>query len=280
MRMGGAGKQMSGPQLPSWWNAPASQTPSQRSEQVSGNQEPPTPSGSDRPLVAARRDRVVVSFSSFSAGVTIFAFVALLAGGFLAGREVGMRQGEERGYAAGVRMLRAETADEIEMARGSKPNSDIFSGLRSSPITTASTPKSTSATSGKRTLRSTPKNARKPASSPQNAQPKSSASHEQKWITNYTYVIVQEFRSEDQADALEAREFLRGHGVSTTILESRGRYKYRLVADKGFNCDDANQRKWCDEFHGKIQVFGKLYVKAGGRYDLQGYQKKLTGAGW
>ena len=284
MRKGGAGTQMSGTQLPTWWNAAAPPIPSQRPEQVSLNPEPEsvtprsaTPSASASPLPAARRDRVAISFSSFSAGVTVFAFVALLAGGFLAGREVGMRQGEERGYAAGVRMLRAETADEIEMARGSKPNSSIFSGLRSSPTT-----KSASAAGGKRTVRSTPKNARKPASSPPTAQPKSksSASHSPKWITNYTYIIVQEFRSEDQADALEAREFLRGHGVSTTILESRGRYKYRLVADKGFNCDDANQRKWCDEFHGKIQDYGKLYVKAGGRYDLQGYQKKLTGAGW
>ena len=25
---------------------------------------------------------------------------------------------------------------------------------------------------------------------------------------------------------------------------------------------------------------GRLFVKAGGRYDLQGYQKTLTGSGW
>ena len=291
MRKSDAGQPPNSPQLPAWWKSTAQSAPDQEAEPAAIASAPDsttrrsvTPSASDAPLAAARHDRVAISFSSFSAAVTVFSFVTLLVGGFLAGRAVGIRQGEELGYAAGVRTLRAETTDEIEMARKSKPNTGIFSGLRSSPTTKAQAKKSASAAGGKRPARSAPTKARKAASAARTSQPKPksppSVPHGSKWINGYTYIIVQEFRSEDQADALEAREFLRGHGVSTTILESRGRYKYRLAADKGFNCDDANQRKWCDEFHAKIQELGKLYVKAGGRYDLQGYQKKLTGAGW
>lgn len=287
MRKSEPGKPPSGPQLPAWWKSSAPSAQQSELVTVASKPESPTrqsvtPPESNKPVAPVRHDRVAISFSSRSAGVTVFAMVALFAGVFLAGRAVGVRHGEELGYAAGVRNLRAETTDEIEMARRSNPNSGIFSGLRSSPTTSAPRAKSATAAGGKRPTSSTPRKARKPASSSRTAQSKSKASTPQnpKWITNYTYVIVQEFRSEDQADALEAREFLRGHGVSTTILESRGRYKYRLAADKGFNCDDANQRKWCDEFHARIQELGKLYVKAGGRYDLQGYQKKLTGAGW
>ena len=287
MRSGGAGMRASPPPLPSWRNPPTTRSSSPDPETPGLRNTPATdlpaaPTVLPKRPTGTRYDRVVLSFSSVSAGVTVFVFIALLTGGFLAGREMGMREGEQRGYATGVRMLRADTADEIQTARAAQPNTDIFAGLRSSPITTSAPPKPLAGPDAGRTVTSARPPATKP-DAPRQAGPTDAATatpHNTKWITDYTYVIVQEFRSEDHADALEAREFLGGKGVDATILESRGRYKYRLVADKGFNCDDPNQRKWCDEFHAEIQELGRLYVKAGGRYDLQGYQKKLTGTGW
>jgi hypothetical protein len=100
-----------------------------------------------------------------------------------------------------------------------------------------------------------------------------------KWVRGHTYIVVQEFLETDLEEARKAREFLEEHGVPTSIVRYSGRskYKYRLVTQKGFNCDDPVQKQLCNEYHQQIRKLGELFVKAGGRYDLQGYQKKAIG---
>ncbi len=97
------------------------------------------------------------------------------------------------------------------------------------------------------------------------------------FVNGHTYIVVQEFRAEDGEDATDAQKFLSDRGIETTILDSKGTYKYRLITVKGFNREDPDQKRWCDEFLERIRKIGDAYTKAGGRYSLQGYQKTYTG---
>ncbi|MEE9296381.1 MAG: hypothetical protein V3W34_15660 [Phycisphaerae bacterium] len=260
---------------PGWWRSPDASAgqpeaaPASHSTRASAAVEPLLSDVAPRRLVSLHGKHVVFSLSSTSAAAAVFVLMLLVGLSFLVGRRTGVQRGLADGFRRGADSVRASAVGEIEAARNAAPNRDIFVGLGSSPLKAAATgdkpTDSVEAASG------TDYSARRSA----RAEGRGSA-----WVTGHTYIVVQEFKAGDQVDAAAARLFLRDHGIETDILESRGTYKYRLLTLKGFNREDPDQRKWCDQYHAKIKELGRLFVKAGGRYDLQGYQKTLTGAGW
>lgn len=226
---------------------------------------PPPATAVDGPStwVSVRGERVIFSFSSVSAGVVVFLLIVALGGSFLIGRRAGEDRGLRAGFREGVASVRAGAMGEIESAKRSDPNTDIFEGVGTSPVAAIGEPEA-------------PVEALPPADSASQAPGLSNSP----WVQGHTYIVVQEFKAGDQSDADAAQLFLHDHGVETAVLESGGNYKYRLVATKGFNREAPAQRAWCDEYHARIKELGRLFVKAGGRYDLQGYRKKLTGPSW
>ncbi|MCH7526589.1 MAG: hypothetical protein IID39_04045 [Planctomycetes bacterium] len=231
----------------------------------SSSAESPQTKATPPPLFEIDGGRVVFSFSSGTAGMAVFALALLVAAGFFVGLRAGRQEGQESGFRAGVESVRAESIDGIEAARNAAPKSGIFNGVGVSPVRSAGSAQPDRKREAERVRPQEP--------AAKQAKPESGPSQ---WVLGHTYIVVQEFRSGDRADAEAARVFLRLHGVETAILASQGSYGHTLVTLKGFNRDDPVQRKLCEEFHDQIRQLGKLFAEAGGRYDLQGYQKKVT----
>ena len=211
-------------------------------------------------MVAIDGPRLVLSLSSFSAGAAVFVLFALLVAAYWIGQASGLDQGLAQGFKNGQESIQATALDDIEAARVSQPSRELFAGMPSSPV---------------RAEPALPENAKRsgltgPAAEEQVKQPA--------LVRGHTYIVVQEFLAEDRASAESARQFLQERGVPTIIVPSKGNrsYKYHLVTQKGFNCDDPAQKERCNEYHEKIRKLGDLFKQAGGRYDLQGYQKKAT----
>jgi hypothetical protein len=262
--------------LPSWWGRRSARRPDESDVDSSRVAEPDSGSDSasavDRSsavlFAELRGDRLVFSFTSMMAGIAFFVLVVVVGAGFLIGRQLGKTAGLSEGYEQGIASVSAQTLDEIEAARMSGPKTDIFGGLRTSPIV-----------GGRDSASTTPAFTGNAGAEMGVGSPGSTGSTGT-WVSGHTYIVVQEFKASDEDDVAAADLFLREQGVETAILESKGTYRYRLVALKGFNRDDPVQRRRCDEFHDRIRKLGQLFVKAGGRYDLQGYQKKLTADSW
>ncbi len=249
--------------VPGWWSRGED-----RGRQRTSSAPPPSegvrPTGESdgkAPLVAVDGPRLVLSFTSLTASMGVLLLIVVITGAFFIGRHRGLVLGRAEGFASGKAAIGEEVLDDIEKARRSKPKEEIFAGMSSSPVQ-ANNPQSLAAVPAGR------KGA--PAAEPEDGP---------KWVRGHTYIVVQEFLETDLEEARKAREFLEEHGVATSIVQYRGRskYKYRLVTQKGFNCDDPVQKQLCDEYHQQIRKLGELFVKAGGRYDLQGYQKKAIG---
>lgn len=253
--------------VPRWWGS------NDPDHQPQGDETQPTPpalvDGSERrpqselrtpPLVAVDGPKLVLSFTSSSAGVTAFILMALIAGVYLIGRASGLSAGRDQGYALARESIQAKALNDIDAARQARPKADIFANLPSSPVK-ANLPQAVTAK---------PPPAVSPKPTQQAGQPA--------WVRGHTYIVVQEFLGGDLPDADKARQFLRENGVATTIFptESSSKYKYRLVTQRGFNCDDPVQKNRCNEYHERIRKLGDLFVDAGGRYNLQGYLKKAT----
>ncbi len=258
--------------VPAWWqSADAPQPPSDTGTPADSLPTPtpttghPKPGEPAAPLATVRGERIVFSLSSVSAGVAVFILIVIVGLGFVVGKNVGHASGVTEGFESGKRSVSAGAISEIEAARRSAPNTEIFADLGSSPVTP------NAAAAGRRAGQPVAPQANPPTEQPNTRGP---------WVRDHTYIVVQEFKSEDKDQAEAAKLFLHDHDVESVILESKGDYRYRLVATKGFNREDPAQRRWCDQYHAKIRELGNQFVKAGGRYDLQGYQKKLTGNRW
>lgn len=212
------------------------------------------------PLVTIDGPRLVLSFSTFSAGVAATLLIALVVGAFWIGQASGRTRGQAEGFATARESIQAQALNDIELARKSPPRRELFAGMPSSPVEHDS---------------GEAKSVKKRAA---DSQAVKNQTQQPRGVRGHTYIVVQEFRTEDRAEAEEARRFLQKHKIETTIItsETKSTYKYRLVTRRGFNCDDPLQKKRCNDLHAKIREVGELFVKAGGRYNLQGYQKKVT----
>ena len=204
--------------------------------------------------------RLVVSVNTVAAAAVIVGLLILVAGVFLAGRNVGLDNGLAEGYQAGRESIRAETTDEIELARMSAATDEnLFGDVGDSPVT------------------------RDPrGSSPASESAKASESPDGvvEWIRGYTYIAVQDFGVGQRQAALDAQAFLRERGVDTSIVELSGNYPYRLVTTRGYNRTDPAQKQRQDAFQAQLAAMGREYSKAGGRYALKGYPVTLTQDSW
>ncbi len=259
--------------LPSWWRSSkgptrsAAPSASREASSVAGggvDTQDPQSGGTSPPFIAFRGERVVLSFTSVTAGIAAFLAIVLVGAGFLAGQSLGVKAGKKSGFVEGRKSVGLVAHDEIDAAKRSAPNIDIYDGVGASPVKKRESRAENVASTPVR-----PEDAlavRVDAASP--------------WVDGHTYIVVQVFKAEDRADAEEAKLFLKTHGVETVILDSKGGNRYVLVAVTGFNREDPAQRRLCDRFHDRIRKLGDLFVKSSGRYGLQGYQKKITGNGW
>jgi hypothetical protein len=257
--------------VPNWWRGRGEETVQGDAPRGGSHVAQPAQGGVDAPesdwgaprgFLSVRGDRVVMSLTSVSAGIAVFVLILLVGASFLIGRREGRAKGLVEGFERGKASVGADALSEIEAARKTAPNREIFDGLASNPVDGHEPPKRLA-----------------PESNTPSIQAEANEG-DSVWVKDHTYIVVQEFKAGDRSDAEAAKLFLAGHGVETVILDSSGNYPYRLVATKGFNRDDPAQREWCDAFHDKIKRLGDQFVKAGGRYDLQGYQKRVTGNGW
>lgn len=250
--------------VPPWFghDAATPQTEATSAQPATTTTKPPSgpsdtiPPRRSAPFFQIDGPRVVFTLSSLTAAIALFAAGAALIAAYELGKDRGDEVGHKRGFHEGQAFIRKSTADEIESARKSLPNPDVLSGLGSTPV------KSPSPTE-KRGIPATGR-----------------SDHDFPVVRNHTYIVVQDFLTADLNDARHAKDFLAENDIESKILESSGKYGYRLVATKGFNCDDPNQRRWCDKYHQRISALGKKFRKAGGRYDLQGYKRKATGESW
>jgi len=263
--------------LPRWWGASES-APQASTRRPTTPQTDPANGGpisdQDRlraPLLAVDGPRLLISLSSVSAGVVVFVFIIVVAAAFLVGQSRGMRVGQADGFIRGQAAIESDALDGIEKARRSTPNVDIFAGLPTSPVTDGSK-------AGDAGRAGDPGGPAGASPAPSDGSEPADALNGPTWVKGHTYIVVQEFLDQDLAEAEKARDFLKEHGIASAVVTYTGRsnYKYRLVTQKGFNRDDPVQKRLCDEFHEKIRVLGDLFVKGGGRYNLQGYQKMAT----
>ncbi len=256
-------KKSPGTDVPTWFSQ-ESDTPTTAPSATPKSMIPASPTGpSDAtptrrsvPVFRIDGPRVILTFSSFTVALALFAAGAALIAAYELGQNRGDFAGHERGFQDGQAHIRRTTADEIESARKKLPNPGVLSGLGASPVKTPVPTQNVPKTAGNAPDKSAP------------------------WVRDHTYIVVQEFLTADLADAQHARDFLAENSIETRILDASGKYGYRLVATKGFNCDDPNQKRWCDKYHERIGGLGKKFRLSGGRYDLQGYKKKAAGKSW
>ncbi len=209
------------------------------------------PGGENLPLVEVIGGQVRVSLTSVGLAVVVFVVGVLLFGAYWLGLGVGVERGEQAGYQAAVQ-------DDIQAGRAELPTDGLFDGVGASPVTYGSDSPTRASTA------------------PQWADDGGGVP----WVTGYTYIVVQDFRADAREDALTAQQYLRDNGVEAELIELGGDWKYRLIAAQGFNRDDPVQREQADRFLSQVRSLGEAYFKAGGRYRLEGYFKKLTAETW
>lgn len=204
--------------------------------------------------------RLVVSLNTVAAAAVIVGLLLMVAGAFLAGRNAGFENGLAEGYQTGRDSIRAETTDEIELARMSAATDEnLFADAGESPVTRGERGSSPAAESAK--VGELPDGV-------------------VEWIRGYTYIAVQDFRASAHQAALDTQAFLRERGVDTSIVELSGDYPYRLVTTRGYNRTDPAQKRRQDAFQAQLEALGREYLKAGGRYALKGYPVTLTRDTW
>lgn len=212
----------------------------------------------DVPVFEMAGGRVRLALTSRATAVVVFALGLLLVAAYSTGLTVGRRRGQTVGYQAGLASAQASAMDEIQTARAQRPAQGLFEGIGADPVQPAGIA---------------------PPEGPR--EPKAIRSRpEEAWVRGYTYVAVQDFRADAQADVERARRYLLDNGIETAVVELEGDWKYCLVTTQGFNRDDPVQRALADEHLATIRKLGQAYFEAGGRYRLEGYFKKLTAETW
>jgi len=206
------------------------------------------------PLVSLAGERLVVSLSSRTGAVAVFAVIVVLVAAF----SLGSRLGRSRGFRAGFDYARAaptaDAGDSIEAVRNQPPATHLVKGLL-----TGADP----ATGGTE------------ISSPQRRSATASP-----WISGYTYIVAQEFTADAGAEeARRAAEFLARGGIKTEIV-TLANGSVQLITTQGFNTKDATQKQQAGQLLDKVQALGGDYYASGGRYRLKGYFKTLKGDSW
>ncbi len=207
--------------------------------------------------------RLVISLSSFGSGILCALALIPLVAVFWLGQSRGYEKGRSAGFQAARLSIESQALDSITAARRQAANPSVFADLPTPPTTAGA------------------QSERVRANDEMSVGPANAGDGRPAWVRGHTYIVVQEFLADDLADAEKAKVFLADHGIAAVIVTSstKGPYRHSLISRQGFNCDDPEQRKRCEDLHDRIRKIGRLFEKGGGRYNLQGYQKKATLAG-
>ncbi|MFQ5490608.1 MAG: hypothetical protein ACE5GE_07795 [Phycisphaerae bacterium] len=214
--------------------------------------------GPGEPIWRIAEGRMHLALSSRGLGLAIFGLGCLLLIAYAVGQRSGQKRGLAQGFLNGKQATQAAAVDEIGQARAQPATQGIFDGVGDSPVQPVDP---------------------QPASAVRRADPMDPPAGP-RWVKGYTYVVVQDFRADAREDARHAQQYLADSGLETAVVELSGDWKYRLVTTQGFNRDDPVQRKLADEYLSRVRSLGQTYFKAGGRYRLEGYFKKLTAPSW
>jgi hypothetical protein len=196
--------------------------------------------------------RLILSFSPRLVAIVVFGLGVLIALGYWAGKSAGFSQGEKKGYEQGRNYAEAGVLDDIQEAKAQQPTDGLFEGVGESPIVGTGSEE-------------------KPA-------PTGKADGQSNWVAGYTYVVVQDFKADDLAEAKRAGQYLLDNDIETAIVQ-RGKW-ISLVTLQGFNADDSLQKKLAEDLKDRIRTAGERYFKAGGRVRMEGYLKTLTKPNW
>lgn len=205
-------------------------------------------------FIVMDREKIRVSFTSYSGAITLFIVLIVLAGTYEFGRTRGQRLGFTTGYDSGKSSFVADTMNEIESARKQPPATHVVRSLMTSP----------DKNKPRKTITSKPSIAIE------------GTAH---WVRGFTYIVAQEFGRDYKQHADRAQLFLSDHDVdSAKIVLPNG--SVQLITIQGFNRSDETQRMMADQLLDKIHKIGTQYFSSGGGYRLQGYFKTLKNDSW
>lgn len=270
--------------------------------QRTGDSEPPTaavaapPPASITPHAGAvelEGERVRLTFTSWTAALTVFVVLMIVLGAFEFGRRLGDTSGFARGHTAGRDSYVAAATDEIEAARQLPPSTDLIKSLLQEPddrleperpaepvqervapreVVTEQERPAVNQTVSRSIPNESPRRSRVGA---QNQGAKTSS----KWIRGYTYIVAQEFAAGREDDARRAQDFLADHRVPTDLVTYPSG-SIQLITLQGYNRSDSTQKSISQKLLRKVHSIGEMYSRQGGDYKLEGYFKKLTGDSW
>lgn len=287
-------KQSDALKVPSWWERPEpARAPVLKPTPSETSADPPSAPPPRQGAVELEGERVRVSFTSWTAALTVFIAMVLVVGAFEMGRRSGVSSGYERGHAAGRDSYIATAVDEIEAARNQPPSTDLITSLLQPPTEQQELTKESEPVPERDASRKELNQEVRPAPSRAVVQPvltgvakrpkpptqRKRAKTTSKWIRDYTYIVTQEFSVGRDEDARRAQDFLADRGVATELV----RYpsgSIQLMTLQGYNRKDSTQRKMADRLLQKVHATGVDFFRQGGGYKLEGYFKKLTGDSW
>jgi hypothetical protein len=261
---------------PTWLkkDAPAEAEPGQKRPEIAPDKTPAPPEpDADTPLdeaegfpagrKAAEIDGRVfrLALTSTQAALVIFALATCLVLVYWVGHDRGYRVGQEDGYRVATNRL-AEGDDEIAAALRQPVTTGLTDGIGESPVITVQPEPA-----------AVDREPRLTAADPAQTAPSGESGGPDGEPQALTYLVVQDFPRE--ADAERARKFLLDSGIETKIYRSSGRWPYQLVAMPGYDCDDPAQKQQFSKLWRRVRALGEQYMKSGGAYKLEGYDKKF-----
>lgn len=206
--------------------------------------------GEDEAVIAVDGNRLRISLTPRSGAVAVFAVLLVLVAAFAVGTRSGRTDAFRAGFTEGRASYAAETMDEISLARGQPPATELVADLMEGQAV--------------------------PAPEPTALVPRIETSQ---WIRGHTYIVAQEFAAGRLRDAEAARVFLAEHGIPTELVTRPGG-TIQAITSQGFDRNDSTQRQQSDTLKRKLHAIGRKYFASGGGYKLEGYFKTLTGDNW
>ncbi|MFQ5413897.1 MAG: hypothetical protein ACE5E6_05510 [Phycisphaerae bacterium] len=199
--------------------------------------------------------RIRVSFSSWTAAVAIFLFVAVVMAAYEVGRRNGARANAVQSREASRRGLAGDALDDVQAARRMPPATDLLAALELA-------------------------DANAPAGGAERVPPNAGAlPPAADWVPGQTYIVVQEFTAGSGDAAARAREFLHDRRIETVLVRTPAG-SIQLITVEGFNRKDPEQAQRADALLARVRDAGTAYYDAGGRYRLQGYFKLYKRGRW
>lgn len=206
------------------------------------------------PLFEVDGPSLRISLTSKSGAVVVFAALLVILGIYAAGRASGRSQAVAD-FRASQPTVETSELDEV---RSRPPSPHLVSDL---------------------VLGAQPATRPAEATTPARPAPADPVAPKGTWTQGLTYIVAQEFNKGQLDDAKRALEFLDQHGVPAAVVPLKSGDIF-LITTKGYNRSEAAQKKASDDLLERVRAIGEKYFKAGGRFRLEGYLKKLNADSW